>query len=59
MEDKLMTVEELAEYLAVPVQTVYRWRHRGYGPRGIKVGRYIRFRRADVETWLNSQAESK
>jgi excisionase family DNA binding protein len=57
MEDKLMTVEELAEYLTIPKQTIYRWRTEGHGPRAIKVGRHLRFRSADVETWLNSQAD--
>lgn len=52
-----MTVEELAEYLTIPKQTIYRWRTEGHGPRAIKVGRHLRFRSADVETWLNSQAD--
>ncbi|MGH8904692.1 MAG: helix-turn-helix transcriptional regulator [Egibacteraceae bacterium] len=52
-EDELLTVKQLAELLQVPVSTVYRWRHRGEGPRGIRVsGRHVRYRRSDVDTYL-------
>jgi excisionase family DNA binding protein len=33
-KDRLLTVQELAAYLAVPVATVYQWRWRGEGPPG-------------------------
>jgi excisionase family DNA binding protein len=57
--DGLLTVDELAAYLKVPAATIYAWRHRGVGPQGIPVGRYVRFRAEDVETWLSDQqAES-
>lgn len=51
---KLATVTELAEYLDVPVQTVYAWNTKGTGPRAIKVGRYVRYRQEDIERWLAS-----
>ena len=54
---KLMTVPELAEYLGVPVGTLYAWRTNGAGPRGLKVGRHIRYRREDVESWLELRAD--
>lgn len=53
---ELLTPDTLAEFLGVPVATVYRWRTRGVGPRGLKVGRHVRYRRADVEAWLDSRA---
>lgn len=46
-----------AEYLAVPVNTLYAWRYRGVGPPAIRVGKHIRYRRADVEKWLDSQTD--
>lgn len=55
--DRLEDVAWLAEFLRVPQQTIYRWRTSGDGPRGIKVGRHLRFRRSDVDTWLESQAD--
>lgn len=55
MPDHLMSPEELAEWLGIPVRTVYAWRHRGVGPRGAKVGKHVRYRRADAEAWLADQ----
>jgi excisionase family DNA binding protein len=51
-----MTPHQLAAYLGVPVNTVYRWRTLGIGPRGFRVGRHTRFRRADVDAWLEQGA---
>jgi excisionase family DNA binding protein len=52
----LMTAEELAAYLAVPLATLYAWRYRREGPPAIKVGRHLRYRTQDVERWLNTRA---
>ncbi len=60
MEDRrLLSLQELAGYLGVPVTTCYQWRHKGAGPRGIRVGRYIRYRPDDVEKWLDRQTDSR
>ena len=53
--DQLMTPDDLAKYLAVPVATLYAWRHRQEGPPGFRVGKHIRYRRADVENWIRIQ----
>jgi excisionase family DNA binding protein len=55
--ESLMTVDELAEYLRVPKDTVYHWRKHGQGPRGFRTGRYVRFRRSDVDAWLETQRD--
>jgi excisionase family DNA binding protein len=47
--------KEVADYLSVPVQTIYQWRTRGYGPPGRKVGKHVRYRPADVEAWFEAQ----
>ena len=51
-ENRLLSVTELAEYLAVPVATLYAWRYRGEGPPALRVGRYLRYRWSDVQRWL-------
>lgn len=51
-EPELLTTIEVAAWLRVPVQTLYAWRSQGLGPRGLKVGRHLRWRREDVERWL-------
>lgn len=51
-ENRLVTVEELADYLGVPAATLYQWRYRREGPPGFRVGRHVRYRWADVEKWI-------
>ena len=52
----VFTVEDLAEYFHVPVPTVYAWNSRGIGPKRYRVGKHVRYRRADVDAWLETQA---
>ena len=56
-EEKLLTLPQVADHLGVPLQTVYQWRTRGEGPRGIKVGRHVRVRRSDLNAWLDQHAD--
>ena len=51
----LMSVPELAAYLQVPEATVYAWRSRGQAPPCYRVGRWLRFRREEVDDWLTRQ----
>lgn len=54
--DRLMTVEEVAEYLCIPVNTLYQWRHKGTGPTAFRVGRYLRYDPSDVRSWLRENS---
>lgn len=54
--DKLLSAEELAELIGVPLGTVYRWNYAGGGPPMIKVGRHARYRPGDVDRWLDEKA---
>jgi excisionase family DNA binding protein len=54
--EPLLTAEELAAWLVVPVSTLYRWRYVNKGPCSIRVGRGLRYRREDVERWLERLA---
>ncbi len=56
--DKLMNITDLAAYLDLPEATLYQWRYRREGPPSIKVGRHIRYRRSDVDAWLDSKTEA-
>ena len=53
---QLLTIEELAEQLQVPVNTIYRWNSSGGGPVRRKVGRNVRYDQKDVDKWLDSRA---
>lgn len=56
MADKLIGPEELAEYLGIPLPSVYAANSRGTGPRRIRVGKHIRYRKSDVDAWLDSRS---
>jgi excisionase family DNA binding protein len=58
MGDKLMSAAEVAEYLGISINTLYQHRYRGEGPPGYRVGGRIKYRRTDVETWLEAHADS-
>lgn len=51
----LATAQEIADYLGVPLGTVYQWSSRGGGPRLVKVGRHLRARWSDVDSYLDTQ----
>ncbi|MEU2300541.1 helix-turn-helix domain-containing protein [Streptomyces antibioticus] len=45
---------EIAEYLGVPIGTVYQWSSRGGGPRMSRVGRHLRARWEDLDAFLEA-----
>lgn len=51
--EKLMTLEEVADYLRLSNDTVYRMANTGTIPAS-KVGNQWRFRRGDVDAWLEA-----
>jgi len=53
-DDVFLTTEEVLEYLHVNLRTVYRLIKAGKIP-AVRVGRQWRFRRADLDTWLDNQ----
>ena len=50
--NKLLTTREVAKYLDVAESTVIQYRVNGTGPKYIKFGHIIRYRRRDIEVWL-------
>ena len=55
--EPLISAQDLADYLGVPIATVYTWRHRRLGPPGFRVGKHLRYRRRDVEEWIVGRLE--
>ena len=49
---RLLTTEELAEYLQIPARTLEDWRHRDYGPKYARMGKRVRYRQSAVDAWL-------
>jgi excisionase family DNA binding protein len=52
--DEMLTIEELAAYLKLKPQTIYKWAQTGKVP-GAKFGKEWRFRRSSIEKWIDSQ----
>ncbi|MEH0972980.1 helix-turn-helix domain-containing protein [Micromonospora sp. CPCC 205546] len=53
---KLWTVDDVADYLGVSVQTLYTWRKRRIGPPAGRVGRHLRYDPDAVRAWFEQQA---
>jgi excisionase family DNA binding protein len=51
MDDKWLSVNEIADYLGVKRDTIYKWINRKQLP-GHKVGRLWKFRKKDVDDWI-------
>ena len=58
MAKPLWSIEDLSAYLGVPVASIYKWRTAGNGPCALRVGRYLRFKPADVFAWLETRRDA-
>tara|TARA_R100001143_G_C3320519_1_gene114548 strand:- start:560 stop:787 length:228 start_codon:yes stop_codon:yes gene_type:complete len=54
----IFTVKELSEYLKLNEKTAYRLAAKGEIP-GFKVGGSWRFRKSEIDTWIEEQAKCK
>lgn len=53
MEDRWLSVEEIAEYLGVSRDTVYIWINRRGMPTR-KIGRFWKFKKVEVDAWVEA-----
>jgi predicted DNA-binding transcriptional regulator AlpA len=56
--DPWLTTAEVAQRLRQPESTVRYWRHKGIGPRGIRIGRRIVYRTSEIDRFERA-AESE
>lgn len=56
MEEKLMEVNELAKYLCLDRQTVYRKAKNKEIP-SVRIGRTVRFKKSDIDKWLAKRGD--
>ncbi|NAS21571.1 helix-turn-helix domain-containing protein [Herbidospora galbida] len=54
--DRLWSVDDLADFLGVPAGTIYQWRTRRTGPPGRKIGRHLKYLPEDVYAWVREQS---
>lgn len=55
MDSDIMTMKEVAEYLKINEKTAYRLASEGKLP-GFKVGGSWRFKKSDIEIWIEEQS---
>lgn len=53
MSSELLNVKDLAKLLSMSVRTVWRLRSAGCLPKPIRIGRSVRWDRADIERWVD------
>lgn len=54
--EELLDLQRFSAEFGFPEATLYGWRHRGIGPRSVRLGRRVYYRRADVERWIEEEA---
>jgi excisionase family DNA binding protein len=59
LEGVILTVDQAASYLSIPKATLYTWRTRraAFGPRAVKIGGCLRYRRSDLDAWVAEHVE--
>ena len=53
---RALTEREVAELLGLSVATLRAWRHRGKGPRFLRLGRSVRYLPADLADFVRASA---
>jgi predicted DNA-binding transcriptional regulator AlpA len=55
-----MNIAQAAAYIGIAKSTLYTWRTRrpGFGPRAVKAGGALRYRRSDLDAWIEAHAEA-
>jgi excisionase family DNA binding protein len=57
-EENLVT-EEVAQLLQTSPSTIRYWRHKGYGPKGVRVGRRVLYPLSEVQRWLEERSREQ
>lgn len=53
-QPEILSERQVAEYLNMSAASLRKWRRLGDGPKFVKIGRAVRYKRQDVDTWLSS-----
>lgn len=52
---RLLSVHDLAERWGMKAATLYTWRTYGKGPKGLKIGKFVRYQLSEVEAYEAEQ----
>lgn len=50
---RLLEASDVEAETGIPVRTLAQWRYLNKGPRYLKLGNRVRYRRADIDQWQN------
>jgi predicted DNA-binding transcriptional regulator AlpA len=54
MARKLIKTRRFAEKIDRPEPTIRYWRHIGFGPQSVRIGRTVYYDEAEVDAWIES-----
>lgn len=54
----LLSPADVSRVLGVPTSTLASWRWAGTGPAYLRVGRHVRYRAADLDSWIEGQVRA-
>ena len=54
--ESLWTIDQVATYLKIPVQTLRTWRKNKTGPAAARIGKHLRYDPDQVRAWVARQA---
>jgi excisionase family DNA binding protein len=57
-EENLVT-EEVAQLLRTSPSTIRYWRHKGYGPKGVRLGRRVLYPLSEVQRWMEERSREQ
>ena len=55
--EQLLTVQELSDYLGIPVATLYDWRVDHRGPKAVKLGHALRYPESAIRDWIQERLD--
>jgi excisionase family DNA binding protein len=53
MEPRLLNTEQVSSYIGLAKQTITELRVKGGGPKFCKIGRAVRYKREDLDAWID------
>jgi len=58
-DDDWLFLDEVADWTRIPANTLKDYRRRGLGPHCTVIAKKLRYRRTDVERWMQDQFEQQ
>lgn len=55
---EIISTSAAAEILGVAPGTLRYWRYMDQGPQSFRVGKHVKYRREDIDAWLDAQLVS-